>query len=1111
MRKLLLAFIILFCIPFTLLAQKRTITGNVVDEKGNPAQGVNITVKGNKKEAVQTDKNGNFSLTVVEAGKVPLIISSTEFTPKNITADGSTPLSVKLERNVSTQDEVVVIGYQSVKAKDLTIAVSTLGAKQIKDVPVNSTAEALTGRMAGVQVTTDEGAPGSPYQIVIRGGGSITQDNSPLYIVDGIELPTGLDEIAPQDIESITTLKDASATAIYGARGANGVILVTTKGGRNTKGKVTVAYNGFIGFRELPKEIKVMDPEDFVAYQFESQDFNGSGGATSYQQEYDPQNIGWSKVLSYADSTPVDWQKQVFGRKAMTQSNNVSISGGDDKTQYNLSLTDNSEQGIQITSQYDRKLVNFKFDHIASDKLKFGFNARYNDQVINGPNTSDQGSANANSLRQTLKYHPLSTTLTNSISGPEDVGDGGLFLVNPVLLIHNQTLNRPTTVMNLSGNINYTFNNFISFKSTIGYDVNKAVINSYNDSLTYYSQNEGTPYANLPIAEITTTTVTTLNNSNVFTYSNAKGTGHFKTHNDLTVLVGEETNQNETSVFDIQYIGFPHQTSATSAFNYLQLLGNLTAFYPQQSDVPVNHLSFFSRINLTHSKKYLASFTVRADGSSIFGPQNRWGYFPAASAAWKVSDENFMQKVKFVSDMKLRVSYGEAGNDRITPFSYLPQYSDLAPNAAPNTSAGVGYGFNNIATPGAAPTQLSNPDLKWETTVSKNIGLDVGLFKNRVSFTADVYQNDTRDLLLNITLPPATGYTSYFKNVGSTRNTGVELQLGGTIVQGKDFNYSATFNISFNKNEVTKLSYGFDSAINSGWQANYPDFLVQVGKPLGQIYGLVNEGMYTTNDFNVAPNPAYVPGSTAATTQLPFIYTLKPGETTNNISGGAPMPGSPKYKGLNGDTVISALDETVIGNTKPKFFGGLNQQFSYKGFDMSVFINFQYGNQVLNANKVEYTNGYNQDGNMLAIMENRWKTIDANGNQIETDGQNSLSSTIYGIAPAALTAANKNASIWIPSTSHSYFAPQSFAVEDGSFIRINNITVGYTLPKKVLKNSKIASLRIYGTVNNLAVLTGYSGYDPEVNTRRTSPLTPGVDYSAYPRSRSFIVGLNLSL
>ncbi len=1123
MRKLLLVFIIFFCIPFTLLAQKRTITGTVVDGDGNPAQGVNVTVKGNKKEAAQTDKGGNFSITVSEAGKVPLVLSSTEFKSKNVTADGSTPVSVKMERNVSTQDEVVVIGYQSVKAKDVTGAVSTLGAKQIKDIPVNSTTEALTGRIAGVQITTDEGVPGSSFNILVRGGGSITQDNAPLYVIDGIEVPNGLSDLAPQDIESLTTLKDAAATAIYGAKGANGVIIITTKGGKNAKGKTTVAYNGFIGFRELPKELPAMGPEDFVATQYEFHNF--ASDSSTFRSSYDPLNLGWNKVLSYRDTLPQDWQRQVFGRKAMMQTQNVSISGGDDKTQYNLSLTANSEQGLQLTSEFDRKIVNFKFDHIANDKFKFGFNARYNEQVVNGPGTSDQGSAAANSLRQTIKYHPLLTPEQAQDPSNIDPSGNGLFLVNPLLLLANQYRNIPTTVINLNGYLNYTFNDYLSFKTTVGYNVNTNTANTYNDSLTYTSQLNGSRYA---IAEIDRTQLTTFNNSNVFTYSNAKGHGKFKDHNDISAILGEETLQTAQTELDITEKYFPHGTSATKALNNLSLaspsLISATQTEPTPVtngslfDNPVNQLSFFTRINYARDKKYLLSLTFRADGSSIFQQASSpWGYFPAASAAWKISEERFMKKINFISEAKLRLSYGTAGNNRIPPFLGATNFGTQAPG--PNTSSSgltsVVYGFNNQPVSGFAPQNLGNSNLKWETTVSKNIGLDLGFFKNRVQLTVDAYQNDTRDLLIPLPVPAYLGYTTQYQNIGSTRNTGLEIQLTTSVIQRKDFNWTATFNISFNNNKVLALGGGLDSILAiSGWETTTPDFLIQPGKPLGQIFGLVNDGYYTTNDFNVTPAPVGSP--------LPYLYTLKAGVPTNTISGAVPMPGSPKYKDIAGTGNVGPVqqEETVIGNTRPKFFGGLNQQFSYKGFDMSIFVNFQYGNQVLNANKIEYTNQYTSDGNMLAIMNNRWKTIDGNGNQVEISTLNSANNTanpslasgaVYGVSPDALNALNKNAKYWIPSTSYSYYTPQSFAVEDGSFIRLNNITVGYTLPKKFLRKAKISSLRIYGTLNNLAVGTSYSGYDPEVNTRHATPLTPGVDYSAYPRSKSFICGINLTL
>jgi len=430
-----------------------------------------------------------------------------------------------------------------------------------------------------------------------------------------------------------------------------------------------------------------------------------------------------------------------------------------------------------------------------------------------------------------------------------------------------------------------------------------------------------------------------------------------------------------------------------------------------------------------------------------------------------------------ISDMKLRISYGEAGNNRISSFLFLTQF---------NTNNNY-YGLQDQLSTAYGPISLANPYLKWESTLSRDVGLDVSLFNSRVQLSADYYRNKTKDLLVNVRIPQTSGYLTQIQNVGSTSNNGFELQLNTYIIESKNFSWNASFNISFNQNKVLSLGNQTFFTVNSGWAGsnNPDDYIVQVGKPVGSMYGFVNDGYYTLDDFNY--------DKTTGT------YTLKPGVADNSsITGVAPQPGTIKFKDLNGDGKIHTVDdETIIGNANPKFFGGLNQQFIYKNFDLSVFVNFQYGNKVFNANKLEFASGYTPYANLLAIMNDRWRIVDNQGNLV-TD-------------PDQLAALNQNAKIWQPvKSAYAAFAPQSWAVEDGSFLRINNITFGYTLPERLTKRILIQKLRAYVTLNNIAVLTHYSGYDPEVNTRRSTPMTPGVDFSAYPRAKAYIFGLNVS-
>ena len=1069
MKRFSFTFLIVILMLSAMSQSGIPLTGTITDDSGAPLEGVSIILSGTN-IGTQSNKEGKFTLTVP---KLPAIMNITYTgyvsTTRTVTKEES--VSISLARNEADLGDVVVVGYQTVKRRDLTSSVSSIGAKDLKDIPVNSTAEAISGRLAGVQVTTSEGSPGATATIRVRGGGSITQDNSPLYVVDGIQVEDALNVLAPQDIENIDVLKDASATAIYGARGANGVIIITTKGGRVQK--PTITYNGLVGVRQLANKLEVMNPYEFVLYQYER-----SRGSTADQNSFLNTYGRWQDIDLYKTAPFVDWQDEMFGRNAMMQTHNLSLTGGSRDTKYNLSLTSNTEEGVMLLSKFDRKLLNFKIDQTVTNKLKVGFGVRYNFTDVSGAGTSNEGSSSTNRLRHAIKYRPL-------LGGDQDLLDfdpdyalqtnaNGLSLVNPILLNEAEYRQNLSQTLNLNVNFLYTFNKFLSFRSTLGVDFFQRRSDAFNDTITSIARQN----SNKPTASINTDTRRTINNSNVFTFTMNKSKSAFSNKNSLDILLGQELFENQSKAYDVETRFFPEGITAEAALGNMGL-GSAPAGSSQplpQSEVLNNRLmSFFGRINYAYDDRFLASFSLRADGSSKFAPNNHWGYFPSASFAYRISKEKWMDGLfPTISDLKVRASYGEAGNNRIGDFRFITQFN---PSAF--------YSLNNQLVSSFRSVDLANANLIWETTIASNLGLDVAFFNNRLNLTLDVYKNTTRDLLVNVPVPTSSGYTSQIQNVGSTTNKGVEIQLGGTPVAKKDFQWTTNFNISFNKNVIESLGTFQDFFLaSSGWGGgNQPsDYLVKVGQSVGTIWGLVTDGMYAIDDFN------YTNG----------VYTLKTGVPNNQpVTATTPQPGMLKFKDLNGDGVVNDLDRTIIGNTQPKFFGGLNNQFFWKGFDMSLFLNFQVGNDVYNANKLEFTSGYTVNSNLLATMNNRWKTIDNNGNVV-TD-------------PAQLAKLNEGATLWQPLRSASSFNVHSWAIEDGSFLRINNLTLGYTLPSRLTQKAKIKSLRFYGTVNNLAIFTNYTGFDPEVNTRRNTPLTPGVDYSAYPRSRAFIFGVNLSL
>jgi TonB-linked SusC/RagA family outer membrane protein len=1070
MSKRITLVVLHFIIPFFLFAQTQKITGIVNDEKGAPLQGVTVFVK-NTQNGTQTDAAGKFTLTV-GTGKVTLTFSYLGYRPHEVIADDAKPVIVAMAKEDNSLDDVVVIGYGTAKKRDLTGSVASVSSKDLKDVPVNTVAEALAGRLAGVQVTTTEGRPGADILVRVRGGGSISQDNSPLYIVDGIPVDNALSLISPQEIADINVLKDAASTAVYGARGANGVVVITTKGGRDMKTRVS--YDGYAGVRKIVNKLDVMQPYDFVMYQY--QRYNGSADdRAAFEKTYGR----WQDLDIYKNMPFTNWQDEVFGRNAVNNTHVLSLTGGTKTTSFNLNVSNTKEDGIMLESGYRRTLASFKFDHRATDKLRVGFTARYSRQRVDGVGTSNTGSQGTNRLRNAVRYKPfVAPGEENNTNIDEFDADYANLtnLTNPVMLAHNELKYDYKNDIIFNGYASYDILPNLTVKSVMGVTGYNERVNSYSGKVTSTARQN----ANMPVVGINTNEYFTLTNSNTITYKQTLGDHKFD------VLVGQEIYQTKNTAFNSTVKWIPVDLTVDQAFAGIQ---KATPPSGQIQDPPTTSesqnklISFFGRANYIYKNKYYLTGTLRYDGSSKFLYENAFGAFPAVSAAWTISEEPFFENFNAISFLKLRASLGTAGNNRIDNDLFRTTFGT-------NTSS---YAFEEAVTPGIAPPALANPKLKWETTVSRNLGLDFTVWRNRINGSLDYYYNSARDLLLTVLVPTTTGYTNQVQNVGKTLNTGIELQLAAVIMNKKNFTWNASFNIAHNRNEIRSL--GTDPLgnplssylVQSGWVNAMNDFKVEVGKPIGQFYGYVTDGFYTVDDFNYN-----------AATQT---YTLKPDVPNSSaaaLGNRAPQPGDLKLKKLSDskDMTIGANDMTVLGNAQPKFTGGLNQQFTYKGFDMSVFVNWSVGNKEYNANKLEFTTTYQyKDNNMLALMNDRFKLFDENGVKV-TD-------------PAQLAAMNVNAKYWTPTLGN-YFL-HSFAIEDGSFLRISNVTLGYSLPQSLLQKTKVFSrFRVYATVNNLYTFTKYTGYDPEANTRRSNPLTPGIDYAAYPRSRFFLAGVNVS-
>ncbi len=782
MNKLLLFFAFVFFIPLTILAQTKIITGKVIDEASKPIAGVNVIVNGTK-SGTQTNKDGKFTLSVSTTATTDLVFSSVGFLSKVVNVTGSSPLSIQLEREIKVQDDVVVIGYATIKRKDLTGSVSSVNAKELKDFPLSSAAEALQGKLAGVQLIATEGAPGADILVRVRGGGSITQDNSPLYIVDGIQVENALSVLSPQDIASVDVLKDASTTSIYGARGANGVVIITTKTGK--AGKTQVTYNGSYGIRQLSKFQEVMKPYDFVVWQWERSRGN-INDSSNFARTY---GTTWDTLQNYKNVPFVNWQDKVFGRQAKFSTHNIALSGGNQATTFNLSVTSNKEEGVQIESGFSRKLVNFKIDHKASDKLRIGFTTRYLNQEIQGAGTTNSGTRATNRLRHAINYRPM--TLATPNTGIDDF-DEAYFLAssgatNPVLLTEAEYRKQYSSALYLTGYASYNILKNLTFRTTIGYDNAAIKTDLFYSKITSTARN----FASLPVASIGQQQNYTLSNSNTLQYT----VSDFKKHHDFSVLIGQEVVDARSRQNTVQTRYFPSDINAEKA---LANMGLGSAPTGSSQPLPTSFIepeariaSFFGRISYAFDDKYLANFNIRSDRSSKFSSSNGTLVFPSGSIAWRFSKEKWFEKANWLTDGKLRLGYGSSGNNRIGNLLYQQLYGVTGE-----------YAFNHSILPGFAPIALSNPNLRWENNTSLNFGIDLGFFNNRAQLTIDAYKNSAKDLLLAVAIPSTTGYSTQLQNIGATSNKGLEIQLNSTPVVYKNFTWNSNFNIAFNKNNV---------------------------------------------------------------------------------------------------------------------------------------------------------------------------------------------------------------------------------------------------------------------------------------------------------------------
>ena len=1055
--KQLRMYLLLLSVAVSALAMAQIpVSGVVVDEKGESLPGVNVQIKGQNKGTV-TDIDGKFSISVPDASTV-LAFSYIGYDRKELKPVKNQILKVVLIENAKSLEEVVVIGYGDVKKKDNTGVVANVDVSEIQKAPVMSFDQALAGRVAGVNVSSSEGTPGGTMNIVIRGANSITQDNSPLYVIDGfpVEDPAIAATLNTNDIENLTILKDASATAIYGARGANGVVIITTKKG--TVGAPKVSYDGSYGVQRAIHKIPMMDAYEFVKLQSEIYTPTEMTGNFGYFQTKDAKT--WT-LEDYRNIQQHNWQDMIL-QDAPVQNHGISITGGTPEARYTGSLSYFDQDGVVTKSNFNRiqGRLGLTLQH---KKLTINLNNNYTttSQIGSSPSQTNY-SGMINLFYSVWGYRPVTQPSVDINSLVDYSTDPGVdmtndYRFNPILSLNNEYNKRMSTTNTYNGYAEYLIMKGMKLRVSGGYTVQSNRNETFNNSKTRYGSPISTDHVN---ASLLTSERKTWLNENTLSYQTTINKVH-----SLSTLAGITFQESDFNSYSLKAINIPNESLG---------MAGLSQGTPSQNTSLITSwsmVSYLARANYNYKSKYYLTASFRVDGSSKFGPENSFGYFPSGSAAWNFTQESFMRPFRRVLQSgKLRLSWGQIGNNRVGEYDTFAQLMILqAASGNYATINGIGHGvypFNNVvSTVGAVPTTLGNRTLRWETTTQTNAGLDMTLLKDKITVNVDWYSKITSDLLLQATLPLSSGYATAMKNIGKVQNNGLELTISTTNIKTKNFKWTSNFNISFNRNKVLELAENQETLMSNGYfDQGYTssNYIAKIGMPVGMMYGYKYLGTYKTTDFN----------------SIGGVYSLKSG-IARYVSENNTQPGMPRYADLNNDGVVDANDQTIIGRGDAIHIGGFTNNFDYAGFDLSVFFQWSYGNDIMNANRLFFDNGMKRkDLNMYASYSDRW-TVD-----------------------------NQDSDIPRVSSSSSNNLFSTRIIEDGSYLRLKTVSLGYTLNQKVIKKLRISKARCYVSAQNLYTFSKYSGYDPEVSIRN-SALTPGLDFSAYPRAATVTVGVNV--
>lgn len=1014
------------------------VSGHIQDEAGQPMPAVNVLEKGTV-NGTTSDVNGNFNIAVSN-GDATLIFSFIGYVAREIPVNNRSTIEVSLAPDVKTLNEVVVVGYGTQSKKSVSGSVASISYDKFRDRSYSNISQSLAAQLPGVNISQAQGAPGVSPVIRIRGTSSITAGTNPLYVVDGLPIENfNLNLINPQDIASVEVLKDASSAAIYGSRGANGVILVTTKLGERGTTSVNAMYE--LGFQQVVRKVDMMDAQQFIQYYIDAHNnaWVAAGGNIS-----DPNSVrgpAYRIPTDFIDDPQqfgkgTDWRDVMF-RTAPMQNFQLSTSGGTDKTRFLLSAAYLDQKAVLDRNYYKRLTIRSNLKHDISKKFTLGANLSFSGIVDRTEGTT--GKADVISLGQTnTPIFPIYNENGNlGFRDPASVWYrftqySDLQLWHPYAITREVDRQNKTYNTLATGYLEYHIINGLDFKSSINANLSNSRMNMYQNALQKYGFSSAGP----AIAESNSTSSLNWLTENTVTYNKQFG------EHSLTILAGYTAQHFREEYNAVTASNFPNDLVKTIS------AGTVTGGTSLASEWAL--LSYLGRANYNYKNKYFLTGTLRRDGSSRFGVNNRYGYFPSASAAWVISDEDFMQSTKAVSNLKFRISYGVTGNNQI------PNYGTIGLLNASN------YTFADNLANGLLVGNISNPDLRWEKTTQINAGLDIGLFDNRVNITLDVYNSTTKDLLLNVPVPDITGFASQLTNIGKLRNKGLELNINSRNIQGP-IGWTTDFNFSFNRNKVLQLGQN-DAPIN------YTDFSVavrtEVGQPISNYYGYIFDGVYQ-NQAQIDATP-----HDASTT-----------------------PGDPIVRDVSEDGLITADDRTTIGNYQPSFISGMTNTFTYKNFEFSFLLQGSYGGEIVNQ-QVRYSGLWNAGRNAFESVSNYWKSESDPG-----DGKHFKPT----VEPKGLQ--NQFSSYW---------------VEDGSYLRVRNIRLSYSLGESIIKRlGSVKSARVYVNLENVFLFTNYTNYDPEnttynatsfSNTSTTASTFPtgaflGVDYGSYPVPRIITFGI----